>query len=102
MSTDTLIVLGAVVVGLIAFAVVMGRWEKAIRAAMGTLDHFQVKGFEASIDRARREVHIFVEGHARFFRAPLGHLVVEHKVETVTLTAFLRISSLNRLPKNVH
>ena len=85
MSTDTLIALGAVVAGLIAFAVFMGRWEKAIKVAMGAVDHFQVKGFEASIDRARREVHIFVESQAQVFRAPLGHLVVEHKVETVAL-----------------
>jgi hypothetical protein len=85
MSTDILIILGAVVVGLIAFAVVMGRWEKAIKAAMATVDHFRVKGFEASIDRARNEVHIFVEDHAWSFRAPLGHLVVEQKVETVAV-----------------
>ena len=44
-----------------------------------------MKGFEASIDRARKEVRISVEGHEWVFRAPLGHLVVEHKVETVTL-----------------
>jgi len=85
MSTDTLIALGAVVAGLIAFAVFMGRWEKAIKVAMGAVDHFQVKDFGASIDRARREVHIFEEGHAGIFRAPFGHLVVEHKVETVTV-----------------
>jgi hypothetical protein len=85
MPTDTLIVLGVAVAGLIAFALVMGRWEKAIKAAMATADHFRVKGFEASIDRARREVHIFVEGHEQAFSAPLGHLVVEHKVETVAV-----------------
>jgi hypothetical protein len=85
MSIDTLVVLGATVVGLIAFAVVMGRREKAAIAAMGATDHFQVKGFEATIDRARNEMHISVEGHARAFCAPLGHLVVEHKVETVAV-----------------
>ncbi|HMH67692.1 MAG TPA: hypothetical protein VK519_07220 [Pinirhizobacter sp.] len=85
MSTDTLITLGASVAGLITFAVVMGRWEKATIAAMGAADHFQVKGFEATIDRARNEVHICVEGHARIFRAPFGHLVVEHKVETTAV-----------------
>ncbi|HEY4144588.1 hypothetical protein [Pinirhizobacter sp.] len=85
MPTDTLIVLGAVIAGLIAFACVMRRWEKAIKAAMATADRFEVKGLEARIDRARREVCIHVEGHARFFCAPLGHLVVEHKIETVTL-----------------
>ena len=85
MSADTLIVLGAMVLGLTVFAVVMGRWEKAIRAATATVDHFRVKGFGASIDRARHEVRIFVEGHEQVFRAPLGHLVAEHKVETVTL-----------------
>ena len=85
MPTDTLLVLGAAFAGLIAFAVVMARWEKAAKAAMATLDHFQVKGFEANIDRARNEVHISMEGYGRIFCAPLGHLVVEHKVETVTL-----------------
>lgn len=85
MSPDILITLGATVAGLIAFAVVMRRWEKAAITAMGAPDHFLIKGFEANIDRARREVHISVEGYARAFRAPLGHLVVEHKVETVTL-----------------
>jgi hypothetical protein len=85
MPTETLLVLGAACAGLIAFAVVMARWEKAAKAAMATLDHFQVKGFEANIDRARNEVHISMEGYGRIFCAPLGHLVVEHKVETVTL-----------------
>ena len=85
MFTDTLITLCITVAGLIAFAVVMARWEKAAISAMGVPDHFQVKGLEAMIDRARREVHIFVEGRERTFRAPLGHLVVEHKVVTVTL-----------------
>ncbi|WP_250623724.1 hypothetical protein [Pinirhizobacter soli] len=85
MPTDTLITLSVAVAGLIAFAVFMGRWEKAIKAGMATADHFRVKGLEASIDRARHEVHIFVEAHDRFFRAPLGHLVAEHTVETVTL-----------------
>jgi len=85
MFTDTLMVLGVVVASLIAFASVMGRREKAAIKAMGAADHFQVKGFEANIDRARREVHISVEGHARFFCAPLGHLVVEHKVETIAV-----------------
>src|ERR1700754_463526 len=85
MQTDIFITLGVAVVGLIAFAIVMGRWEKAIRAAMATVDHFRVKGFEANIDRARHEVRVFVEGHEWVFRAPLGHLVVEHKVEIVTL-----------------
>ncbi|WP_250634267.1 hypothetical protein [Pinirhizobacter soli] len=85
MFTDTLITLGITVAGLVAFAVVMGCWEKAAIAAMVVPDYFQVKGLEANIDRARHEVRITVEGHARFFRAPLGHLVVEHKVETVTL-----------------
>ena len=85
MSTDTVIVLSAVVVGLVAFAIVMGGWEKSIKATMGAADHFHVKGVEASIDRARHEVRVFVEGHARVFCAPLGHLVVAHKVEAVTL-----------------
>jgi len=85
MSPDILIILSAVVAGLIAFAIVMGRREKAIKGAMATVDHFRVKGFEASIDRARHEVHIFVEDHAWSFRAPLGHLVVEQKVETVAV-----------------
>ena len=85
MFTDTLITLCITVAGLIAFAVVMARWEKAAISAMGVPDHFQVKGLEAMIDRARHEVHIFVEGRERTFRAPLGHLVVEHKVGTVTL-----------------
>lgn len=85
MPADMLIILGSSVAGLIAFAVVMGRWEKAAKAAMATAGHFQVKGLEATIDRARHEVRVFVEGHERVFRAPLGYLVVEHKVEIVTL-----------------
>lgn len=85
MPTDVLIALGAALVVFGAFVLVMGRWEKAVNAAMATADHFQVKGFEASIDRANCEVRICVEVHARIFRAPLGHLVVEHKVETVTV-----------------
>jgi hypothetical protein len=85
MSIDIFILIGIVVAGLITFAVVMGRWEKAAKAAMAAAGHFQAKGLEAKIDRARNEVHISVEGHDRVFRAPLGHLVVEHKVETVML-----------------
>lgn len=92
MSTDALITLGAAIAGLIAFAVVMGRWEKAAKAAMATAGHFQVKGLEAKIDRARHEVQISVEGHGQVFRAPLGHLVVEQKVETVTVAHELRRS----------
>jgi hypothetical protein len=56
MSTDILITLGATVAGLISFVVVMGRREKA---AMGAADHFQVKGFEATIDRACGESWCF-------------------------------------------
>src|ERR1700754_1566151 len=97
MSADTLIVLGAMVLGLTVFAVVMGRWEKAIRAATATVDHFRVKGFGASIDRARQEVRVFVDGHEWVFRAPLGHLVVEHKVETVTLAHEKRPKSRCRM-----
>jgi hypothetical protein len=85
MSIDALIALGVAVAGLIAFAIAMGRREKAAIRAMGVADHFQVKGFEAHIDRARREVHIMVEGREGPFCAPFGHLVVEYKVETVTL-----------------
>lgn len=84
MFTDTLIILGIGVAGLFAFTLIMRRWEKAVIKAMGATDHFQVKGFEADIDRARHEVQISVEGR-RVFCAPLGHLVVEYKVETVTL-----------------
>ena len=85
MSTDTLLVFDAVVVGLMAFAVVMSRWEKAAITTMGAPDHFLVEGFEASIDRARNEVHISVDGYVRVFRAPLGHLIVQHKVETIAV-----------------
>jgi hypothetical protein len=85
MVTDTLILFGVTAAGLVAFAVVMGRREKAAITAMGASNHFQVKGFEATIDRARHEVHISVEGHAQVFRAPLGHLVAEHKVETAAV-----------------
>ena len=69
MPTDILVTLGFAVAGLIAFAIVMRRWEKAAIAASGAADHFRVKGFEATIDRARSEVHIFVEDHERLFFA---------------------------------
>ena len=85
MFTDTLITSGITVAALLAFAVVMGRRQKAANAAMAWVDHFQVKGFEAKIDRARNEVHIFAGGDAPAFRAPLGHLVVEHKVDTTAM-----------------
>lgn len=85
MSNDIILALGITVVGLMAFAIVMARREKAAITAMGATDHFQMKGFEASIDRARREVHIRIEGHARLFCAPFGHLVVEHKVQTLAV-----------------
>lgn len=84
MTIDTLTTLGVAVVGLIAIAI--GRREKAAIRAMGVADHFQVKSFEANIDRGRREVHIMVEGREGPFSASFGHLVVEYKVETVTLT----------------
>ncbi|HEY4145661.1 hypothetical protein [Pinirhizobacter sp.] len=83
MSTDALIILGAAA-GVIAFAFVMGRWEKAATSAMAAADYFHVKGFEADIDRECHEVHISLDGH-RAFCAPLGHLVVEHKVETTAV-----------------
>jgi len=80
MPLDALLPLSITIAGLIAVFV-----KRRGNAAMATTDHFRVEGLAARIDRARREVHIFAEGHLRPFRAPLGHLVVEHKVETVTL-----------------
>jgi hypothetical protein len=80
MPLDVFISLRATIAGLIALVM-----ERRENAALAATEHFHVKGFAARIDRARCEIHIFVEGHLRPFRAPLGHLVVEHKVETVTL-----------------
>ncbi|WP_250628298.1 hypothetical protein [Pinirhizobacter soli] len=84
MFNDTLIALGITVAGLIAFTVVMGRREKAAIMALGAAGPFRVKSFQANIDRARNEVHISVDGH-RTFCAPLGHLIVEHKVEIIAV-----------------
>jgi len=80
MPLQVFIPLSITIAGLIALFVM-----RRENAAMATTDHFHIKGIEAKIDRARCEVHIFVEGRDRPFRAPLGHLVVEHKVGTVTL-----------------
>jgi hypothetical protein len=85
MFTDTLITSGITVAVLLAFAIVMGRRQKAANASMAWVDHFQVKGFEAKIDRARNEVLISAGGDAPAFRALLGHLVVEYKVETTAM-----------------
>lgn len=84
MSIDNLLTLCITIAPLIACAVILVRRERAAMKAMGASDHFQVKGFEANIDRVRNEVHIHIDGH-RTFRAPLGHLVVEHKVETIAV-----------------
>lgn len=80
MPLDVFIPLSITIAGLIALFVM-----RRENAALATTDHFHVKGLVARIDRARREVHIFVEGRTRPFRAPFGHLVVEHQVDTVTL-----------------
>lgn len=84
MFTDTLITSGIIVTVLLVIAVIGGRRQKAANATMAWVDHFKIKGFEANIDRARNEMHIYVDGQ-RVFDAPLGHLVVEHEVETVAV-----------------
>lgn len=84
MPHDILIPLGITIASIIAF-VFLKREEKAVNTAIATADCFHVKGIQAKIDRTRCEVRILVEGCEWIFRSPLGHLVVEHKVETLTL-----------------
>lgn len=64
MSLDNFIPLSITIAGLIALLI-----ERRENAAMGATDHFHVKGLEARIDRARREVHIFVKDCPSFSRA---------------------------------